>query len=62
MIAWVPWPSTFFLKRTHKPLVPLKCINFIGVTAEVKTEISSIFNYAMAQLNKAWHHDDITKT
>ena len=24
MIAWVPWPSTFFKKRTHKPFVPLK--------------------------------------
>ena len=26
MIAWVPWPPTFFFKRTHKQLVPLMLI------------------------------------
>ena len=46
----------------HQNAVPntKKFISFITVE-KVKTGISSIFNYVMAQFNKARHHDDVIK-
>ena len=49
-------PGDVIAMRTYR--TTLKCTNFI-TAVKVKIRISSMFNYVVAQLNEAWHHDVI---
>ena len=40
----------------------LKSALIFVMVEKLKTGISSIFSYVVAQLNKAWHLEDIIKT